>query len=202
MTTPTRNPPIAAPAQAAEAADDGADEGDDDELQAHPRLDDAGLCDDEAGDRGGKHAADREGGGDHPVGAHAQHPGHAEILGRGAHLQPEAGGPEEPGQPDEQDGADHDGDELQALQPDPADFDLASQLGQEVDALGAGVDEEDQRLLEKEADREGGDEQRRRVGAAERAEGDAFGGKGEEDGDQRPPNSITGSGRPKRARSV
>ena len=97
--------------------------------------------------------------------------------------------------PHEQDGADEDGDELQALQPDAGDLDLAAERRQEVDALRPRADEEDQRLLQEEADREGRDEQRRRIGAAERPEGDALGRKREQHGaETAPPTACSGSG--------
>ena len=61
------------------------------------------------------------------------------------------------------------------MQADAEQIDLAAEDGQEVDALRPRADEEDQRLLQEEAHREGRDEQRRRIGVAERPEGDALG---------------------------
>ena len=124
---------------------------------------------------GGEDAAQREGERDDAVGAHAEHARHAEILRRGAHLQPEARRLEEPGERGEQDRADQDGDDLQALQPDAEDLDLAAERRQEVDALGPRADEQDERLLQEEADGEGRDQKRRGIGIAQRPEGDALG---------------------------
>jgi hypothetical protein len=106
---------------------------------------------------------------------------HAEIFGRRAHFQAEAGGPQQPGQAAEQERADEDGDDLQALQAEAENFDLAAQRGKEVDALRTRADEEDHHLLHEEADGEGGNEERGGVSLAQRPEGGALGGERQHD---------------------
>ena len=116
------------------------------------------VCDDnQAGNRSGENAAQREGDGDHPVGPHAQYPRHAKVFGGGAHLQAKPRRLQEPGQGGEEHDADDDGDDLQELQADAGELDLAAKLGQEVDPLQPRSDHKDQDLLQEEAHREGGD---------------------------------------------
>ncbi|MGC4009597.1 MAG: hypothetical protein QM805_11780 [Pseudomonas sp.] len=86
-----------------------------------------GLGDEQASDRRGEQAADREGGGDDAIGADSEHLGHAEILGCRAHFEAEPGRFQEPGRRHQEDDADKDRDELEKLQPDARDLDLTRQ---------------------------------------------------------------------------
>ena len=165
--------------QAAEAAHDGADEGDVDEVDAHARLHQPGLRHEQHGHDGRQEAADREGERDHPVGPDAEQARHAEILGRGPHLEAEPRRAQEPGERAEQHGAGGDDDELQDGQARPEHGHLLLQTRQQVDAFRARVDEQDQGLLDEDADREGGDEQRGGVAVAQRPHGDALRQQGE-----------------------
>ena len=111
--------------QAAQAADDGRDEGDQHEVGAHVDVDRAGLRDEDEADGRGQHAAHREGQHDDAVGPHAQHAGHGEVLRRRAHFEAEARALEEGRQRDQDHDRHHDGDDLQRRNARAEDLDLA-----------------------------------------------------------------------------
>src|SRR5690348_2096322 len=102
--------------QTAKTADDGADKGDHDELQAHSRLDEAGLRNDHACDRSRRETTYRESRGDDAVRPNSQRLGHPKVLGSRAHLETEACRSQEPGCPGEKRQTYGDRHEMQELQ--------------------------------------------------------------------------------------
>ena len=124
---------------------------------------------DEADGRG-QHAGDGEGQHDDAVGLDAQHARHGEVLGRGAHLEAEARALQEGGEADEDDDGDADGDDLQQRDAGAGDLDRQAQIRPQIDGLRPAGEQHQQEMLDDEAEREGGDHHRRRIGVAEAAE--------------------------------
>ena len=162
--------------QAAQPADDGADKGDDDELQAHARLHQPGLRDEQAGDRRREQAAD----------ARRRWRSRGWRVRRAARAMRKFSAAARISRPSRVDFRNQVVatrsttltrmvTSWRTLQPDAGDLDLACQHRQEVDALRPRADQHDHRLLQEEADREGGDEQV--AGSASRSgrKADAFG---------------------------
>ena len=118
--------------------------------------------------------------------AHPAQPRHPEVLGGGAHLHAEPGAAQEQRERDQQDGGRRDRDDGQ-----PADREVRPTV---TDRRNSGVTSADfgnvvndhlGEVLQEEADRERGDQQRRRVGAAHRAERDPLHQQRQHDDDRR-----------------
>ena len=101
----------------------------------------------------------------------------------GADLQPEPRRSQKPGKAGEQHGTDHDRRNLEKLETNAQHFNFVAKRGQEVDTLEPRADHENEELLQKEADCERRNQQRRRVGAAQRPEGGTLGQQRQNDGD-------------------
>ena len=173
---PSRKPPERGARQRADAADDRGDEGDQHHVDAHLVGDAAALGDDIERDEARQDAGQREGHGDHPVGPDADQAGHVEILRRGPHLDADGRAPEEQReQPAAAGGDDHHGD-LQPRHPQAAELDALVEPAEEIEAHGARAEDQQHDMLQQIGEREGGDQQGRRIGPAQGAEGDPLHG--------------------------
>ena len=153
---PRGEPPSAAPAQAAHAADDRGDEGDEHRREAHRAASASRSARRRAGAR-----RPRRAGREIPnamaitrFAAHAEHPRHAEVLRGGAHLHADrraaAGTPVSPTQQHGRRRRSSTRSSLAIAQ--PGDDDRVVETGSDVDRLRARADAEQHEVLQQVAD--------------------------------------------------
>ncbi len=107
----------------------------------------------------------------HPVRPHAHQPRHGEILGRRPHLHADARAAEEQDQTAHQREGHDDRRDLQPRHPEPAEIHALAQLRHEIHAHRPRAEDHQHDMLHQIGHGEGGDQQRRRIGAAQRPEG-------------------------------